>query len=82
LNSMQENEKVIEILDCYRPVPSGLYVLFVHDKKLGLCRQWAFNGQGVEIILLSSLDINVGLRPPTWETIHHRLVELERKGVL
>ena len=82
MNSMQENEKVIEILDCYRPVPSGLYVLFVHDKKLGLCRQWAFNGQGVEIILLSSRDINVGLRASTWETIHRRLAQLDQKGVL
>ena len=82
MNSEQQIKKVTEVLDCYRPVPGGLYVLFVHDKKLGLCQQWVFNGQGEEIILLSSLDINIGLRRPTWETIQHRLVELERKGVL
>jgi hypothetical protein len=82
LNSEQGFTKVIEVFNCYRPVPSGLYVLFVHDKKLGLCPRWAFNGEGEEIIQLGARDINVGLRRPTWETIQHRLVELERKGVL
>lgn len=82
MNSAQMLEVVQKILDLYRPVPSGLYVLFAKNDEVGLCQRCVFDGQGQQIIVLSSADVNVGLRASTWEAIRCRLQELHEKGVL
>lgn len=82
MNAARMIEKVIDVFDLYRPVASGLYSLFAKNMKLGLCQHCVFDGQGQEIAVLSSKDVNEGLRASTWEAIRVRLQELDEKGLI
>ena len=74
--------KVTDALDLYKPAQSGLYVLFVKNRKIGLCRQYLAEESQHKIAILNSRDINEGCMVTTWERIREQIAKLMKQGII
>jgi len=74
--------KVTDALDLYKPAQSGLYLLFVKNKKIGLCRKYLAEESQHKITILSSRDINEGCTATTWEQIREQIAKLMKQGII
>ena len=74
--------KVTDVLEIYKPAQSGLYVLFVKNKKIGLCRKYLAEESQLKIAILSSRDINEGCTATTWERILGQIAKLMKQRII
>lgn len=82
MNPAEYLEKVAALLDHRRPVSSGLYQLYAKGRQFHLVRFFEAPDEAHKIRVLSSIDINAGPTPQTWDAIQDRIAVLQKQGVL
>lgn len=73
---------VASVISAHRPANAGLYMLYIRDKQFYLDRLCDRRDEQHKVRVLSSIDINEGLKSGGWDAIATKIGEYMREEIL